>query len=76
MITEQSLLESGFNKQIFFFQIGNGEDEDDIDIYIKGNLAITYHSKQWKKRPYDQISYVNGFGLDEAEVCTESEVNP
>lgn len=68
-ITEQSLIENGYEKEIFFFQTGGGEDEDDQDIYVKGDIAVTYESTygRWYAQKRDRLSYINGFEIDDAE---------
>jgi hypothetical protein len=67
-ITEQSLTNAGYEKQIFFFQIGGGEDEDDIYIFVKDGTAITYEStfNCWCIKPYSELNYLDGFNVDEA----------
>lgn len=65
-ITEQSLIEAGYKKTIFFFQVGGGEDEDDRFIYVKDGIAVTYEGsyQSWHARKEDDINYVNGFDTD------------
>lgn len=65
-ITEQSLIAAGYEKRIFFFQIGNYEDEDDIIIFVKDGIAITQGSEEryWHARKLNEISYADGFDTD------------
>lgn len=69
-ITEQSLIAAGYQKEIFFFQTGGGEDEDDQDIYVKGDIAVTYESTYqcWYAQKRDRLSYVDGFEIEDATV--------
>lgn len=59
---ENILLAKGYEKRVFFYEIGGGEDEDDIDIFVKGNTVVfyDYSYKVWRTCPYDSINYVNG----------------
>jgi hypothetical protein len=69
-ITEESLINAGYEKEIFFFQTGGGEDEDDQDIYVKGDIAVTYEStyKCWYTQKRDRLNYVDGFEIEDATV--------
>lgn len=69
---EQQLIDAGYKREVFFFAIGGGEDEDDIYIYVNEDedIAVTWDiwNECWKQRKYSELTYVNGFGLDDAEV--------
>lgn len=67
-ITEQSLIAAGYEKRIFFFQIGGGEDEDDREIFVKDGIAITYESTYdvWCVRAEFDLNYIDGFNVDSA----------
>ena len=67
-ITEQSLIEAGYEKQTFFYQIGGGEDEDDREIFVKDGIAVTYESTYdgWYAKRESEINYVNGFNVGDA----------
>jgi hypothetical protein len=65
-ITEQSLIDNGYEKQVFFYQVGGGEDEDDREIFVKDGIAVTFESttKSWHARKMSEISYEGGFNTD------------
>lgn len=67
----KQLIDAGYKKKVFFFAIGGGEDEDDIDIYVDEikDIAVTWDiwHECWKQTKYSELSYVNGFPLDEAD---------
>lgn len=67
-ITEQTLIAAGYEKEIFFFQVGNYEDEDDITIFVKDGVAVTQGSEDgyWHAEKRDLISYAEGFDTDTA----------
>jgi hypothetical protein len=68
MITEDILLQNGFEKRVFFFAIGSGEDEDDIDIFVKDGIAVTYESTYdcWFANKEENINYTNGFPISDS----------
>lgn len=67
-ITEQSLIAAGYERQTFFFQTGGGEDEDDMEIFVKNGIAVAYESTYecWYAVPESEINYVDGFNLETA----------
>lgn len=75
MITEELLISKGFNKQVFFYQIGGGEDEDDTDIFVKDDVVVfwDHYYKVWRKNRYSQINYVNGLDWH-GEACSEGDL--
>lgn len=75
LITEQQLIEAGFKPKTFFYEIGGGEDEDDMTIYIKDDIALMFdfQRKVWLKRPYSSLSYINGFNSYLADVVEHME---
>lgn len=74
---ERILLEKGYKKQVFFYAIGGGEDEDDRDIFIKDESVVfyDYSYKVWRKCHSRQTSYVNGLPSN-AEVITQPDEIP
>lgn len=75
MITEELLISKGFKKQIFFYQIGGGEDEDDTYIFINDDVVVfwDHYYKVWRKNIYSKINYVNGLDWD-GQVCEETDL--
>lgn len=57
------LKKHGWKPETFFFSIGEGEDEDDDTIFIKGNSYVhwEYVSNRWYKGSYSKLCYVKGF---------------
>lgn len=77
-ITKEDLIKAGWEPQAFFFQTGGGEDEDDREIFVKDGITITYESsyKCWCVKKHDEINYIDGFGVDNAEkIRTMEELN-
>lgn len=62
----QVLFDKGFKKQVFFYQIGGGEDEDDTDIFVKDDTVVfyDYSYKVWRKCSYSEINYIKGLPCD------------
>jgi hypothetical protein len=71
MITEEYLLATGWRKEVFFYATVGGEDEDDCDIFVKGNLALTYDYdyEAWWLADYDDLNYSDGFPCDKRVTC-------
>ena len=62
-LEKASLLKNGFISDTLFFQIGGGEDEDDITIFMKEDFALAwdYITSKWHKCMYKSINYKDGF---------------
>lgn len=60
-ITEAILKEDGWKCQLFEYKIGGGEDEDDMDIWVKEEWAITKIKDRWLLCRHDNISTINGW---------------
>lgn len=71
-ITEDSLKAAGYSKQIFFYKIGGGEDEDDIDIFVKDNIAVSFnfYKETWYAVSYSSLIDQGRFRFDDAEKVT------
>lgn len=60
-ITEEWLEANGWRSEIFFFAIGGGEDEDDMIIWEKDEIAVCRCRDIWYKSIRDNLSYTHGF---------------
>lgn len=62
-ISQSNLIEAGFYSEYFAYAIGGGEDENDMTIFIKGDVVVAcpYAEGSWFKANYDDLSYTNGF---------------
>jgi len=51
----------GFVKTNFAYATGGGEDENDEDLFIKGNIALEwdYSTDRWSKHDINLIDYSN-----------------
>ena len=61
---KQQLLNKGFKPENLFFQIGNFEDESDIEILVKDDVALTYgyeYPNAWSIGKYSNCNFANGF---------------
>jgi hypothetical protein len=74
-VSEESLLNAGFKPQYFAYQIGGGEDEDDMTIFVKDNIAVAYRwdNDYWYARRREGLNYINGFRFSEAEAVESIE---
>lgn len=73
LITEEWLKKNGWQKRLFFYAIGGGEDENDRDIWVKDGVALTYEYtyKKWCKASYEELNYVNGFPDNDIVIYTD-----
>ena len=57
----------GFIKKVFFYATGGGEDENDMDIFVKGDNALTsgwQSPAKWSVGLYKKCNYIHGFDND------------
>jgi len=61
--TVDALMEKGYTLTSFFFQIGNFEDEDDIQILTKNGIALfwDYVSDKWYGSKFADLHYSKGY---------------
>lgn len=59
----KKLEKKGFVHKNFFFQTGGGEDENDMEIYVKDDIAVTFdcYSNSFKTCKYSNMNYVDGW---------------
>jgi len=58
----ESLLENlGFRKRTFYYAIGGGEDENDMEIWVNDNTALGQYGDNWFKTHIDLLNYSEGF---------------
>lgn len=68
-ITEKALREAGYKAEIFFYQTGGGEDEDDCIIFVKDGRVLHYEyvEKYWMAAKYDDLNYTEGWPYEAAQ---------
>jgi hypothetical protein len=68
---EQQIIDSGYKKELFFYQTGGGEDENDMYIFVnkEKDIAVAWDvwKESWAQIQYSSLNYVNGFNSDNAE---------
>lgn len=66
LITSKQLIDNGFNKKYFAYQVGNFEDEDGEDIFIKGDVVLTWHYCMdiWFLGSYAKCNYRDGIDTE------------
>lgn len=57
--------EAGFKSICFAFQTGGGEDEDDVMIYVKDNIAVkSIGFYKYVQCDYSKMNYITGWDWD------------
>lgn len=80
LITEQSLKDHEYKAETLFYGLrdenGDFEDEDDIRIFVKGDIALVYYFAEWYAIQRDRLSFENGFQVNYAtKVKTFTQLN-
>jgi hypothetical protein len=59
LIVSKQLIENGFSKKYFAYQVGNFENENGDDIFIKGDIVLTWHYSMdvWFLGSYSKFNY-------------------
>lgn len=63
------LIKNGYRPKTLFFSTGGGEDEDNMDYFVKGGIAVSHSFTydKWFSCKEDNLSYTNGWDYDNQE---------